>query len=613
MTPDPPPEQASKPKRPPGWQSVAALLQDNLRKAIREAVRDVRPELEQIAKDGGHAATDGLLGDIGSLVKVIEDVALTAVLAEFGPLDALLVAKTANDAGGKVGRGFGWGYFLGTLGFQALQPWLLPLFQESNNLSQFAIFDPSTAAQLEARRIVGQHWSHRDGNKSGMTDDRMDLLVQAAQHWPALAEILELRRRGEIQPGDAHTALQRDGVPEDWIPHLLTLAQVLLSPADLALALLRGNMQLPDAQAYAKRLGISNDDLDLLTLNTGEPLGLEEMLLAYRLGYIGLDRLQHGVRQSRVRNEWFDVVEKLKYRPPPTADAIRGSVEHYIPFDKARDIAATNGLDPKEFQWVWESWGDPISKTEALELWRRGKIGPDLVVQALRESRLKDKWTPYVLELKRELLPIRQLLMVVQHGLQPPEWAVQILIGRGYTPDDAATLVQIETEGKAAIHKELAQGLILEMYEARAISHDDALSDLAQLGWTTHQGEFILATADAKVTLQEQRKAETAIRKAFLGSRIDESTAREQLGKIGVYRDQADILLRDWNIELEGRVLELSPGDVADAARYGGIGPVNAHKKLVELGYTEDDAWIYLAAHQVQKPPDTVSGGGLHH
>lgn len=582
--------------------TLGEYIADQWRQAFEKGLVDREGLLTRISKAAGEAAAGGLTGDVGSLVSVLTDATLLALAFDPPAAAAVGMLKAAEGAAGAQGTGFGIGYLIGQLGFAALQPWLLPLFQFMSKESQFAVFDPALAAQLAGRRIVGQSWAQGEAEKGGINNSRFQLLAEAAQSWPALGETLELLRRGDITPDDAHQALQRDGVPEEWIGRLLGLQRILLSPADLALGLLRGNIDQGYAENYAQRLGVDNADLQTLVGNTGEPPGLEEMLLAYRLGYIDEPTLEHGIRQSRVRNEWIPLIKRLRFRPPPTADAIRASVEHYISQDKAKAIAAQNGLNPDEFDWVWQSWGDPISKTEAIELWRRGLIDQATVEQALREGRLKDKYIGNVLELKRELLPIRQIEAVVQHGIQSPAWGINELMDRGLTHEDAADWIGVVTSGKAAVHKELAQNLVLDMYEAKAITEQEAITDLGQLGWTEQQARFIIATQDAKAALAEQHKAQNAIRTARLHGRLTDQQARDQLAAVGVAGNQADQLLKDWRIELEGRVAEPTATEIAKAAAEGGITFDQGLAALQTLGYTRDGAAIVLIANKALPP-----------
>jgi hypothetical protein len=579
-------------------------IANRVREAIEQALVDREDLLKRVAKAGGDAAATGIVGDVGSLVDVLTGAALGALV--LGPeVDAAIgLAKAAESAAGPQGTGYGLGYLLGTIGFQALEPWLLPLDHFMNAESQFQIFDPGTAAQLAARRITGADFAQSEAEGGGFNDNRFKLLAEAAQSWPALGETLELLRRGRATEAEVVQALERNGVPEEWIPRLLDLQRILLSPSDLALSQLRGNITTEEATTYAERLGVDADDLKILVGNTGEPPGLEEMLLAYRLGYIDDATLDHGIRQSRVKNEWIPLVKKLRFRPPPTADAIKASVEHYISQDKAKGIAAQNGLNPDEFDWVWQSWGEPISKTEALSLWRRGLIDQATVEQALREGRLKDKYISTVLELKRELLPIRQIEAVVQHGVQPPEWGINELMDRGLTHQDAADWIGVVTEGKAAVHKELAQGLILDMYEAKGITEAEAVHDLGQLGWTEEQAHFIIATQDAKQALAEQHKAQNAIRSARLAGRLTDHQARDQLAQVGVLGAATDLLLKDWRIEAESRVKEPTSTEIAQSAENGGITFEQGLKALQRLGYTRDGAAIVLTANKVPLPKD---------
>jgi hypothetical protein len=307
---------------------LGTYIGDKVRAALGGAVQDEKGTLTGIAEAGADAVHFNVFGGIGTISGVFGGL-FGGLPIIGGILDDLLDPfKPMEDAAGGLGLGVGWGWFLGNVANQLFQPLLLPLFHAVNANTTNEIFDPQTAAELVAKNLIDGSFGGSESSGGGLDGQHFEYLVAGKQAWPGLAELLELDRRGLIDDQLVQEALGRQAVPTAIIPSLMGLKQVLLSGADLALANLRGEMSHDEAVGYAKLLGISEGDLGVLINNTGEPPGLMQLLEAYRRGFIGETRLVHGIRQSRVRDEWVDVVEKLRSSPMSVADAARAVVEH---------------------------------------------------------------------------------------------------------------------------------------------------------------------------------------------------------------------------------------------------------------------------------------------
>ena len=141
-----------------------------------------------------------------------------------------------------------------------------------------------------------------------------------------------------------------------------------LSPAEAALAALRGNWSSDDGANESKLSGLDRKRYDILELNTGEPPGLMQLLEAYRRQIIDRDRLVRGIRQSRVRNEWVDVVEALQFAPVSAGEVIQGLVQGHLSLGDAAVRLSQAGVNPDNLGWLFETHGRPLGPQEMGEL-----------------------------------------------------------------------------------------------------------------------------------------------------------------------------------------------------------------------------------------------------
>ena len=575
-----------------------STLADTLAKAVADAVvkvlADSKGELEDIAKAGGAGTGGSLLGDVGALSGVISGVlgaipGLEAVISELeGPLGAV------EGQAGKAGEAFGLGTVVGFIGSQLLEPILLSPLHYLNAATTNQIFDPTTAATLAAKGIISSDFAKSESSGGGLDEPHQVWLQEAARNYPQLDVALRLLNLDLASEDEVKLWLTRQQVPADHQDRLIQLRRLLLSPADLALANLRGFMDDSTLAGYAKQLGITPADMDVLVKNTGEPPGLMQLLEAFRRGFIDRDRLRHGIRQSRVRDEWTDVVERLRYSPMPVADAITAAIRGYITEDHARQIADENGLLPDQFDALYHAHGRPIADGQALQLFNRGLMSAEQVKQVVRESDVKDKYVDNVLQLSVRLLPYFEVKAILQAGVRSKEWGIKQLMMQGYTQDEADAVASASTASKVATLKSLTESQVLELYEAKDITRAQADELLHNIGYEKDETAYILDAAQARATLAEQSKAVNAIRRTFLVDRITAQDASNELDAIGVMADRRDMLIRDWKVEREGIVKVPTEGQFASAVYYGILTYDYAERRLKAMGYSDDDARLLL-------------------
>src|SRR5258707_1600793 len=192
--------------------------------------------------------------------------------------------------------------------------------------------------------------------------------------YPSIADALDLLRRGKISHTQFNLCLERNAVPPQFIGPLGDTREVPL-PADLAaLAVLRSVITKAEGEKIAALTGVSKADFAIMIEDTGEPPGLEQLEEAYRRNIIDKARLHRGILQSRIRNEWIDVIDALRFAPMSVADAVNAVVQNHLPASAAAAIAEANGLQPGAVDTLIQSAGSPLSPTELEDPYKPGEI-----------------------------------------------------------------------------------------------------------------------------------------------------------------------------------------------------------------------------------------------
>lgn len=469
-----------------------------------------------------------------------------------------------------------------------------PAVREIIALAPEQALDPVTLANLVARGLSAKKDVQHDVAGQGFNSGQFDGLIQLAEVYPALVESLELYRRGIISRDELNLHFQRNALPQNQWDAMAALTRQLISPADAALALLRGNIGRNEAIDVAKKWGLTESDFDVLLNNTGEPLGLMQLLEAYRRGFIDQGRLKKGILQSRVRDEWIDVAEKLRFSPMTVSDAVNAVVQNHLNMAEGESIAQQNGLEPGAFSTLYETAGEPLSRGEMLQLYNRGKVSKSEVLQAERESRLKNKYNELSFDLHERLLEPRMLSSAVEFGSISHADAIKQAMEYGYSKELATVIVDEGVARKLRTYKGRVVSSIETLYEDNAIAESEAARVISEMGFSSEEAKFILEAADVRRTTKTVNTTITAIRSRYLSRHITDKEASSLLDALGVPSKQRDYLLANWAIEWQAYTRQLTEAQIIKAVKLQLIKPEDALKRLVYMGYSGDDAVLLI-------------------
>lgn len=428
----------------------------------------------------------------------------------------------------------------------------------------------------------------------GLSSERFNTLVELQRSFPAPADIQALINRGHITADQGAQWLRRAGFEDLAVTGLLDLAHTDLSPAALADFVTFGVLDEGQAAEVAARSGVSSEDFHTMVLGNGQPPSTTDLLFAYRRGIIDKARLLKGIEQGPVRNEWFDVIESLGSVPMSTADAIDAAVQGHISLDQAKTIAIQNGLVESDFQPLYDTAGSPLGPDKMLELLNRGIMSEADVVQGVKESRLKNKYIPWLMASRNPVPPETVVRSMYAKGVIDKTQALTFLQQLGYTPDVAAAMVNEASSTKMQGTKDLTMSQIAELYKVRGLDYTTASAMLVNLGYDDSEAQWILSISDLQRSISLQNTAISKIRSQYVGYRIDATAASNALDQTGVPSAQRDDLLSIWDTERSISTRTLTVAEIRSAHKKGLLTDVDAGNRLLGMGYSVDDATILL-------------------
>lgn len=468
--------------------------------------------------------------------------------------------------------------------------------------------DQGTMATLAAQRIVTADQAYNESAEQGYDNVRAQWLIDSALAYPDSVTVGQLLNRQLINADLASYLLEHGGYPDTLIGPLEQLRFDVLAPADAALAVLRTEMTQEAGAAIAALSGVTGEDFNTLVLNTGEPPGAESLMEALRRDFIDEPRFARGIAQSRVRNEWLDVLLQLRYEPMSTADAVNGVVQNHLSQSDAEAIAQQNGLEAGQVDILIENAGEPLARTELEQLFNRGLIDTSVVQQGLRESRLKDKYIDDALELHVKLPEPREIITGIRYGAISQSQGAELLTQYGYPPDTVALLIATGLAEKTGAAKDITVSEIKQLYTDGFFDAATATSYLQILNYDAAEAGFLIETWNFTASNAITRQAVDAIRTRYVSRKLSWTDTQTDLTNLGVPEAAIAQYQKVWTIEQAARVAALTEAQIVAAVKKNLLSPDAARNRLMGLGYSDDDAHILL--DQLPGTPLSTTIGG---
>lgn len=384
-----------------------------------------------------------------------------------------------------------------------------------------------------------------------------------------------------------------------------------LSPAALADMVLRGIAANDWATGEAAKSGVNADDFAKQVEASGEPPALEELLSLWRRGKIDDTQLEHGIRQSRVRDEWIPIIKDLGVIPPTPVDMLQAYLEGQIDEATARDLYQKLGGDPDYFTILYNTRGGAPTPLEASDMARRGIIpwdgvGPDTTSyeQAFLEGPWRNKWAGPYRKYADYVPPPRTIVTLISKGTITDAVAADLLAKNGVSADLAAAYIAEGHDTKTSATRDLAASTILALYQDQAIDSQTATGMLEQLRYNADDANWMLLVQDLKREEKYLNVAISKIHSLYVAYKIDESTAYNSLATLEVPTGQISSLKKLWDLERAANVKLLTPAQIANALKYNIVDQAGAQQLLQDQGYQPHDAWTFLSVELHAKLPD---------
>lgn len=380
--------------------------------------------------------------------------------------------------------------------------------------------------------------------------------------------------------------------------------RVVLTPGELAAAVVKGHVSVEYARDQGTYSGLNPDRMDVLIDTTGNPPGPQELLRMVNRGILTIPDVERGLREGYLRPEWIPQVMQLRNEILGPHEAVEAAVQGHLSYDVAKEAAGLNGVPPQMFDILYRTAGNPPGPTELLTLWQRGEISEGRVDEGLRESRLKDSWIGDFKRLALRRIPLRTITTLLNNGAISDDTARAKLQQLGYSADDANALIAGHKAPPKAPHHALTVTQVRDLYADHLITRDQAAADLVAVGYEPGAADQLLTYTDVVNNRRFRVAAVTKVRSSYVARKIDKATASSELDRLQTPADQRDAMLTLWDIERDSTPHTLSPTDVCAAGRLQLIPPAEVLQRLSEMGFSDNDAVLFAMIHKgIALPP----------
>jgi hypothetical protein len=397
---------------------------------------------------------------------------------------------------------------------------------------------------------------------------------------------------------------------------------VPLSPPDAVDAAVKGHLTEQQAAAEALLSGISGERFRVLLEAAGAPPGPADLAVAARRGLIpwegkGADAVsfEQGIREGRTNNKWTPTLRGLAVELPSPVDALQALLEGQIDQTTAEDLYAKFGGDPQYFTMLFNTRGAAPTPLEATEMANRGIIpwdgsGPEVVSyeQAFLEGPWRNKWADPYRHLAEWRPTVREVVALVKNGSVTDEQALTLFKQLGATQEMAAIQLADAHHEKVAPERDLTVSTIKALYSDGLIDREEAGQLLAALKYTAESIGFLIDVWDFGVLQAKVRTAVSKVHSLFVAHKIDAATAGSTLDGLGVPASGKQSMLSIWQLERDANVEQLTAAQIVDAVYYDILDGPTGIARLVQLGWTPEDAAIRIAIRFHGKLPENTTG-----
>ena len=388
---------------------------------------------------------------------------------------------------------------------------------------------------------------------------------------------------------------------------------VIPTYADLINMVVKEVIDLDRFRAEMKKLGFSEEWSTFIWDAHFKPPDMTQLLQAYYRGSISREELETFKvlvdLDPRYNVVWDSLIEVI----PPYSELVNELVKEVIDRKEFEKYLQWHGYDKKWADRIWDAHFLPPSLGDILTAWRRGLITEDRVDELMILVDLDPRYKE-IFDTRKYVDPsLREARYMFELGAIDRGQVENYVARRGYTPDDAANLVEYlttfqERGVRARYLTALMTGVIYGAY-----TPDELTAAVVEAGYSKEVAGWMIKTAEVRTRITETRRPvvkvrlldKADLRKAFLRDLVTEDVYRTELMARGYEISNVDILVdlltgEKVTEDAGKRKIALSQSELLNAWRYELISEDQVRTTLQLRGLAVDEVEILLNTKKKQ-------------
>lgn len=340
-------------------------------------------------------------------------------------------------------------------------------------------------------------------------------------------------------------------------------------------SLLRARIMSPETETvvdeFLQRMGLNEVARGLMKLTSHTLLNPDQIKQLYLRGEVTKAEKDIMLKQIGTRPEDVDKLEKLYYFIPSPTDLVSMAVREAFYPEYIREFnllaeyppefeawAKKQGMSPDWAKKFWVAHWVLPSVRQGYEMLHRGVISKtelDALFKAVdiapfwRDKLLKISYSPYT------RIDIRRMYRT---GVVDRKVVKETYLALGYDDEHAENLTEFTVRDAIGTEKDLSKADILAVYQRKIIPRREAKELIESLQYSPEEAEMYLQRADFDSFAKDKTKKVSWVRKNYLAGLITDGEARSRLAKLNLRGAEVTELFRDWDVEKEGKMTELT-------------------------------------------------------
>lgn len=322
---------------------------------------------------------------------------------------------------------------------------------------------------------------------------------------------------------------------------------------------------------YMMRMGYNKDVRDMLKLVSWTLLNPDQVRDLYLRGDIDKAEREKRLLALGVKPEDIESLEKLYYFIPGPNDLVRMAVREAWDESFARkwgtdldfpgeflEWAKKSGLSEFWAKKFWRAHWELPGPSQGFEMLHRGVISWDDLKGLLKALDVMPGWREKLLAISYSPYTRVDVRRMYGAGVIKKEDVYKTYKDLGYDDDHATNLTTFTVKNALETERDLTKSEILSIYEREIIKREAASDMIIELGYSKEEAEIFLSKLDYDIAKKLKEKELSFVEKNYIAGVITYEEARGRLSKLNLGGAELSKLFKDWDIEKEGKLAELT-------------------------------------------------------